>query len=125
MLPAPPFSNLETHTLHLLKLFIFSRKIPLTEYTPGQPWPALDPDQLEKSIKEEYEPGNKVMTWILFVLGMSRTERQRTLYNAARPFAVLGGVSDDEVRLLFEANGPYAKVRVTFYVVGVSEHRRF
>lgn len=32
------------------------------------------------------------------------------MYNAARPFGVLGGVSDSECELLQKARGPYAKV---------------
>ena len=34
----------------------------------------------------------------------------RTLYNAARPFRVVGGVSDAEIELLQAARGPLAKV---------------
>ena len=32
------------------------------------------------------------------------------MYNAARPFGVLGGVSDAECDMLQKARGPYAKV---------------
>ena len=34
----------------------------------------------------------------------------RTLYNAARPFRVIGGVSDAEIEFLQAARGPLAKV---------------
>lgn len=41
---------------------------------------------------------------------MSRTPVSRTKYNAARPFRVIGGVSDSEVAMLQAARGPLAKV---------------
>lgn len=85
-------------------------ELPVTEYIPGKPFPPADPDRLDKAVKIEYDHGNTLYKWFLFCFGLSRTERQRTLYNAARPFAVLGGVSDEEVRRLHDANGPYAKV---------------
>jgi len=86
-------------------------EIPITEYVPDQPWPPVDPDNLSESVRREYDHGHTIVNWIYFCLGLSRTERQRTLYNAARPFAVLGGVSDEEVRLLMDTNGPCGKVR--------------
>ena len=42
--------------------------------------------------------------------GISRDTKYRTLYNAARPFRVIGGVSDAECRMLQRARGPTAKV---------------
>jgi predicted membrane chloride channel (bestrophin family) len=83
---------------------------PLTEYMPGKPWPPVDPDSLSDDIREQYGDDNTIWRWIYFCLGLSRSERHRTLYNAARPFAVLGGVSDREVELLQRARGPYAKL---------------
>ena len=55
----------------------------------------MDPDQLSKDTRKEYGADSKVWTVIYFVLGMSRSEKHRTLYNATRPFTVLGGVSDE------------------------------
>lgn len=46
---------------------------------------------------------------INYLLGNIRTPAQRTLYNACRPFTVLGGVSDAEVDTLQRARGPGAK----------------
>jgi VIT1/CCC1 family predicted Fe2+/Mn2+ transporter len=43
---------------------------------------------------------------------VSRTAVNRTKYNAARPFRVIGGVSDNEVAMLQAARGPLAKVSV-------------
>jgi len=84
--------------------------VPLTEYYPGMQWPAVDPDQLSRDVQIQYDHDNRCVKWIYFCLGLTRTERHRTLYNFARPFAVLGGVSDAEVQMLHEAQGPYAKV---------------
>jgi hypothetical protein len=87
-----------------------STESPLTEYMPGKPFPPVDPDSLSYDIRVQYGDDNTFWRWIYFCLGLSRSERHRTLYNAARPFAVLGGVSDREVELLQRAHGPYAKL---------------
>lgn len=83
---------------------------PLMEYLPGKPFPPVDPDALAEEIREEYGDDNYVWRVVYYCLGLSRSERYRTLYNAARPFGVLGGVSDQEILLLQKARGPYAKV---------------
>lgn len=85
-------------------------EVPVCEYIPGQPWPPSDPDKLEAMVKSEYGADQPWYRWMSFLMGFTRTERHRILYNAARPFGVLGGVSDGEVEALFQANGPYAKV---------------
>eukprot|EP00977_Amphora_coffeiformis_P005303 scaffold1129_cov164-Amphora_coffeaeformis.AAC.10 len=76
--------------------------------------PKMDPDQLSKDTRQEYGEDNMVWTVIYFCLGLSRSEKHRTLYNAARPFTVLGGVSDEEVLFLQNARGPYAKTALCF-----------
>jgi hypothetical protein len=48
------------------------------------------------------------------LLGISRNPVNRTKYNAARPFRVIGGVSDNEVAFLRAARGPLAKVSLVF-----------
>lgn len=85
-------------------------EVPLTEYIPGMPWPPVDPDNLSAEIKCEYGQERAFVEWVYFCLGLTRTKRHRTLYNAARPFPILGGVSDSEAQMLYEANGPLAKV---------------
>ena len=70
---------------------------PLTEYIPGQPWPPMDPDQLSKDTRREYGEARTFWRVLYYVLGVSRSEKHRTLYNAARPLTVLGGVSDQEI----------------------------
>lgn len=37
---------------------------------------------------------HRSVTVIKYLLGMTRSPEDRTLYNAARPFRVIGGVSD-------------------------------
>jgi Bestrophin, RFP-TM, chloride channel len=83
---------------------------PITEYHVGQEWPAVDSYFLDHQTRASY--GEKSIFWtiVYYLFGISRSNKHRTMYNAARPFGVLGGVSDEEIRLLQSARGPYAKV---------------
>jgi hypothetical protein len=83
---------------------------PVTPYIPGRPWPFEDPDLVSNDIQHHHEEWNALWRSIEFVLGLSRSRKRRTLYNATRPFGVLGGVSDEEIALLQLARGPSAKV---------------
>jgi hypothetical protein len=83
---------------------------PIAPYVPGTPWPPVDPDYLPRDVMAEYGEANLFWRWVYFCLGLSRSAKRRTMYNAARPFLVLGGVSDREVELLQKARGPEAKV---------------
>jgi hypothetical protein len=83
---------------------------PVTPYIPGVPWPDADPDNLPQETKEQYGDGSVFWRWFYFCLGLSRSGKRRTMYNATRPFGVLGGVSDGEIQALQHARGPYAKV---------------
>jgi predicted membrane chloride channel (bestrophin family) len=74
----------------------------------------VNPDELSKETRKEYGEGSTFWRSFYFILGMSRSDHHRTLYNAARPFAVLGGVSDEEVMVLQNARGPYAKTALCF-----------
>lgn len=74
----------------------------------------MDPDQLSKETRKEYGEETRFWATIYFIFGLSRSEKHRTLYNAARPFTVLGGVSDEEVDFLQNARGPYAKTGLCF-----------
>jgi hypothetical protein len=65
-----------------------------TEYIPGQPWPPVDPTTASKGMLGDYGAESNLWRILYFVLGLSRSEKSRTIYNASRPFAVLGGVSD-------------------------------
>jgi hypothetical protein len=83
---------------------------PIAPYVPGTQWPPVDPDYLPRDVMAEYGEANWFWRWVYFCLGLSRSAKRRTMYNAARPFLVLGGVSDREVELLQKARGPEAKV---------------
>ena len=115
----PPLLFLEevAHLLSLLSAVAFSTlrndlpyaESPLTAFEPGLPWPHVDPDAYKRRDKRGWE-GNKLTTLLRFIVGASRTARDRTLYNAARPFRVIGNVSDQEIDQLQQARGPLAKV---------------
>ena len=86
---------------------------PLVEHVPGRPWPPVDPDCLSAEIRKDFNETSRVWTAIYFLLGLQgRSNRDVTLYNAARPFRVLGGVSDEEMFALSKARGPSAKVQL-------------
>jgi len=83
---------------------------PLTEYIPNRPWPSVDPDAFHADIEEEMIRESPITRALRYLFGMTRTPKSRTLYNAARPFRVIGGVSDEEIQALQKARGPLAKV---------------
>jgi len=85
-------------------------ELPLVEYIPGSEFPPVDPDALSAVDRKQYQSSNRFFTSLIFLFGFNRTEEQKTLYNAARPFGVLGGISDAEIQLLKLARGPSAKV---------------
>ena len=85
---------------------------PLDVYTPGQTWPAVDPINLPKDVKHQAYEHRRLTRNIRYLLGMDQTKRSRTIYNAARPMLVLGGVSDNEIAFLQRARGPYAKTQL-------------
>ena len=66
---------------------------PLDVYTPGQTWPAVDPINLPTDVKHQAYEHRRFTRNIRYLLGMDQTKRSRTIYNAARPMLVLGGVS--------------------------------
>jgi hypothetical protein len=84
---------------------------PLIEFIPGAPWPHVDPDDYLADIRREWESSNMCYTLFRYIFGLSRTDASRTLYNAARPFRVIGNVSDAEIGMLQAARGPLSKVR--------------
>jgi len=106
------------HLMSLMSAVAFSTlrggiegvEIPLIEYIPGSRWPPVDPDDLDAEIREGYHSDNRILLNIRWLLGLTRTRKELALYNAARPFRVLGGVSDAEMYLLRNARGSSAKV---------------
>ena len=124
----PPLLFLEecAHLLSLMSAVAFSTlrndlpyaESPLTSFEPGLPWPHVDPDAYKRRDKNTWE-GSEYRWYHLvrFIIGASRTDKDRTLYNAARPFRVIGNVSDPEIMQLQQARGPLAKVSlVSFWI---------
>ena len=93
-----------------LRTDIMDTEPPLVEHIPGRPFPPVDPDQLSEEIRKDFNESSRLWTCVYFIAGLTRNDRHTILYNEARPFRVLGGVSDAEVEELRKARGPYAKV---------------
>jgi len=117
----PPLLFLEecAHLLSLMSAVAFSTlrndlpeaESPLTVFDPGLPWPLVDPDAYKGKVRKGWTRSSSRWYSVLqFALGRSRNDEARTLYNAARPFRVIGNVSDAEIEKLQEARGPLAKV---------------
>lgn len=117
----PPMLFLEecAHLLSLMSAVAFSTlrndlpdsESPLTVFEPGLPWPLVDPDGYKAKVRKGWTQSNlRLYSVVQFALGRSRNDNARTLYNAARPFRVIGNVSDAEIERLQEARGPLAKV---------------
>lgn len=69
------------------------------------------PDAYSADVRREWTKSTHMSVTVLrYLFGNSRNPAARTLYNAARPFRVIGGVSDAEVEMLQAARGPLAKV---------------
>jgi predicted membrane chloride channel (bestrophin family) len=88
---------------------------PLAVFIPGAPWPHVDPNSYSANVRKSWS-GTKNRYWELvkYLVNISRTPEARTLYNAARPFRVIGGISDNEVLFLQAAKNPSAKVSLVF-----------
>jgi hypothetical protein len=72
-------------------------------------------DGIDKTDKPERNPRvrvkrvNKLSSIVMFLFGTSQNSRERTIYNASRPFPVLGGISDAEVEMLRQVRGHSAQ----------------
>lgn len=119
----PLFLQESAHLLSLLSAVALSTlrndlegaESPLITFKPNVPWPHVDPDSYEADIRKGWNKGNNTcITLLRYAFNVSRTPATRTLYNAARPFRVIGGVSDNEIELLQAARGPLAKVTLVF-----------
>ena len=92
------------HLMSLMSAVAFSTlrggiegtEIPLIEYIPGTKWPPVDPDCLDAEIREGYHSNNRILLTFRWLFGLTRTRKELSLYNAARPFRVLGGVAHAE-----------------------------
>lgn len=111
-------SLLSAVALSTLRNDLEDAESPLIEFFPNEPWPHVDPDDYLADVRQEWEASMSSLggRWIglpssmRYMLGLSRNDVSRTLYNAARPFRVIGNVSDAEIDLLQLARGPLAKV---------------
>jgi predicted membrane chloride channel (bestrophin family) len=119
----PPLIREAAHLLSLLSAVALSTlrndleqaDSPLITFRPGVPWPHVDPDAYGADVRKDWAKSkHRSFTYAKYLIGMSRTAADRTLYNAARPFRVMGGVSDAEIELLQAARGPMAKVALCF-----------
>jgi hypothetical protein len=115
----PLFLQEIAHLLSLLSAVAFSTlrndleqaDSPLITFVPNAPWPHVDPDAYTADVRKDWDTTeHRTIAVIRYISGWSRTKKSRTLYNAARPFRVIGGVSDAEIELLQAARGPLAKV---------------
>jgi len=114
----PLFLQEAAHLLSLLSAVAFSTlrndleqaDSPLIPFTTNAPWPHVDPDSYEADVRKDWATNHYSITVVRYICGWSRTPAARTLYNAARPFRVIGGVSDAEIEILQAARGPLAKV---------------
>lgn len=90
---------------------------PLSEYQEGKPLPpfnsefygeeAQDTPMQNIVCRQSYD---QLWNLIYFLAGLDRSPKQKTLYNAARPFSVLGGVSEAEAKRLQLARGTMAQI---------------
>lgn len=88
-------------------------ELPISNFKRSAPWPPVDPDAFSPEIRRKFNQQSRIITTIKYLLGLTRTDKQRTLYNAARPFEVIGGVSEREMVMLRNARGSMAKVGLT------------
>lgn len=119
-LSAPPlFLEEVAHLLSLMSAVALSTlrndleeaESPLIEFFPNAPWPNVDPDDYGADVRREWTQSSySSASLVRYIFGLSRTDAARTLYNAARPFRVIGNVSDAEIELLQAARGPLSKV---------------
>jgi Bestrophin, RFP-TM, chloride channel len=119
-----------THLLSLLSAVamctlrndIECASLPLEEYHTGTvPDPNVPLDDTTETQDEQNKPKKDLKksqqssawkTILSYLLGTTRSSKQRTLYNAKHPLGVIGGISDNEIKFLQRARGPYAKVAV-------------
>jgi predicted membrane chloride channel (bestrophin family) len=96
--------------LSTLRNDIEGAESPLAVFEPGAPWPEVDPSKIHPVNKRPAM--YKLRSLFRHFMGSGRMPQARTKYNATRPLAVIGGVSDNEIRFLQMARGPYAKTQL-------------
>lgn len=104
------YSLLSAVAMSTLRSDIEGVSFSLAAYKPDLPFPAENPDELGPDIRLQYYYRTPFLNFIYYMFGLKKTQRERTMYNAARPFRVIGGISDDEARCLQQVKGPYAQM---------------
>lgn len=113
------FSLLDAVSMASLRHDVEGCPSPLGEYIPDRPFPSYNSDNFNR--RPTAEGSMPPHTWwenkvdqfsnlFHFLAGINRSPKQRTLYNAERPFHVLGGVSEAEAQRLQLARGHNAQV---------------
>lgn len=106
-------SLLSAVALSTLRYDAEGEEAPLTEFVPGKKWPSNNSDHDEEIRKNGYQR-NKVLKTTKFLLDVSRSSEEILEYNTARPFHVIGGISDKEAELLRNAKGASGKVALVY-----------
>mmetsp|Transcript_1898 Transcript_1898/g.4134 ORF Transcript_1898/g.4134 Transcript_1898/m.4134 type:complete len:492 (+) Transcript_1898:77-1552(+) len=106
-------SLLSAVALSTLRYDAEGKEAPLTEFVPGKNWPSNNSDNDTEMLKNGYRR-NKAWSTVKFMLDVSRSPTEILEYNAARPFHVIGGISDKEAELLRNAKGASAKVALVY-----------
>ena len=105
-------SLLSAVALSTLRADVEGTESPLADFVPGERWPPVDPDTYSSQYRKAFAQESRCKNLCRFIFGISRKNKYRTMYNAARPFRVIGGVSEAECRMLQRVRGPTAKVAV-------------
>ncbi|KAL7474641.1 hypothetical protein ACHAW6_000607, partial [Cyclotella cf. meneghiniana] len=95
--------------LSTLRNEIEGAEAPLCEFVPGNPWPTYNSNN-DPEMKHYGYRQSAIIRNLRYIFDISRTQQERTAYNMARPFPVIGGVSEREASLLQQARGAVAKV---------------
>ena len=86
----------------------------LVEFKPGRHWPNYNSDNDPDMKQYGYRRGRGFVATIKYMFDVSRTKRERSTYNAARPLGVIGGVSEREL-MLQRARGSTAKTALVYF----------
>jgi hypothetical protein len=104
------YSLLSAVAMSTLRCGVEGTESPIASYIPGMPFPPVNPDELSPDTQLQYYATSPLWNFVYYFLGIKRSIQGRTLYNAARPFRVIGGISDNEARCLRQTNGPTAQM---------------
>ena len=106
-------SLLSAVSLSTLRYGAEGEEAPLTEYVPRKKWPSTNSDNDQEMRQNGYRR-NKIWSTVKFMLDVSRSPEEVLEYNSARPFHVIGGISDKEAESLRNAKGASAKVALVY-----------